>query len=139
MREAKASEQELAGMREQISVTERELQTIHEYHAQRAEHRPEFRAQAEKLEVTSRRIHYIRVAAENLKKAEVQDLALQLIEKAETMEREVKEAKQRFAAEMHEAHGHRAENRLDVVPEMRAEIERLRAEVKELRQKIEKR
>jgi hypothetical protein len=97
------------------------------------------RAQVEKLEVASRRIHHIRVAAENLKMAEMHDLARQLMEKAEVMEREVQEAKQRLAAEMHEAHVHRAEELPDVVRELRAEIERLRADVKELRQKIEKR
>lgn len=139
MREAKAPEQELAEMREQISSTERELKQIQAHHAERAELSPKFRAQAEKLEFTSRRIHHIRVAAENLKKAEVHDLAHQLMEKADVMEREVQEAKQRLAAEMHEAHDRQGGHGPDVMQEMRAEIERLRAEVNELRQKIEKR
>jgi polyhydroxyalkanoate synthesis regulator phasin len=89
------------------------------------------------LEVASRRIHHLRVAAQNLKMAEAHDLAHDLMEKAESMERDVQEGKKRLAAEMQKAHG--GEHGPDVVRELRAEIERLRAEVKELRQKVEER
>ncbi|MSR60632.1 MAG: hypothetical protein EXS05_23835 [Planctomycetaceae bacterium] len=139
MREAQAAEQDVAEVREQISNMERELQQIHAHHAVRNEHPPEFRAQAEKLEVASRRIHHIRVAAKNLKLAEVHDLALQLMEKADAMEREVQEAKQRLAGEIHDAHARPAEHGPDVVRELQREIERLGAEVNELRQQVEKR
>lgn len=137
MREAKAPEKELAAVREQIAGTERELHTIHAHHAGHGKLPPEFHAQAEKLEVASRRIHHLRVAAENLKMAEAHDLAHQLMEKAEAMEREVQEGKKRLAAEIQKVHG--GEHGPDVVRELKEEIERLRAEVKELRQKVEKR
>ena len=137
MREANAPEKELAPVREQIAGTERELHTIHAHHAGHGKLPPEFHAQAEKLEAASRRINHLRVAAENLKMAEAHDLAHQLMEKAEAMEREVQEGKKRLAAEIQKAHG--GEHGPDVVRELKEEIDRLRAEVKELRQKVEKR
>lgn len=137
MREAKAPKKELAEVREQISGTERELHTIHSHDAGQGKLPPEFRAQAEKIEATSRRIHHLRVAAQNLKMAEAHDLARELMEKAEAMERDVGEGKRRLAAEIQKAHD--GEHGPDVVRELKAEIERLRAEVKELRHKIENR
>ena len=139
MREANASKKELAALREQIAGTERDLQMIHAHHAGPGKLPPEFHPQVEKLEAASRRIHHLRVAAENLKMAEAHDLAHQLMEKAEAMEREVQEGKRRLAAEMHKGHERHGEHGPDVVRELKEEIERLRAEVKELRQKVEKR
>ena len=137
MREANAPEQEVAEVREQIAGTERELQQIHAHHAGHGDLPPEFRAQAEKIEVAGRRIHHLRVAAENLKMAEMHDLAHKLMEQAEAMERDVQEAKQRLAAEMHKGHERPGEHGPDVVRELKDEIHRLRAEVRELRQKVE--
>ena len=137
LKEAKAPEKALAEVREQIAGTERELQTIQAHHAGRVELPPEFRDQAEKLEAPTRRIHHLRVAAQNLKMAEAHELAHEIMKKAESMERDVQERKKRLAAEIQKAHG--GEHGPDVVRELRAEIERLRAEVKELRQKVEKR
>ncbi|MEZ5949110.1 MAG: hypothetical protein R3C12_07830 [Planctomycetaceae bacterium] len=136
LREANASEKELAAVREQIAGTERELHAIHAIMLGRANF-PEFREQAEKLESASRRIHHLRVAAENLKMAEAHDLARQLMDKAEAMEQEVQEGKKRLAEEVHKVHGR--EHGPDIVRELKEEIERLRAEVKELRQQVEKR
>ena len=137
MREANAPEKELAAVREQIAGMERELHTIHAHHAGQGKLPPEFHAQAEKVEAASRRIHHLRVAAENLKMAEAHDLAHQLMEKAEAMEREVQEGKKRLAAEIQKAQG--GEHGPNVVRELKQEIERLRAEVKELRQQVERR
>ncbi len=137
LREANFQEKELAAVREQIAGAERELHAIQAHHVGPGKLPPEFHAQAEKLEAASRRIHHLRVAAENLKMAEAHDLALQLMEKAEAMERDVQEGKKRLAAEMQKAHG--GEHGQDVVRELKQEIERLRTEVKELRQQIEKR
>jgi hypothetical protein len=137
MREAKAPEQEFGEVREQIARIERELEKIHTHHAGNDGMRPEFRLQAEKLGVASRRIHHIRVAAQNLKMAEEHDLAHKLMEKSEDMERDLQESKRRLAVDMQ--HATDGEHKPDVVQDMRAEIERLRAEVKELNQKIEKR
>ncbi len=139
LRDANAPENELAEVRGQIAATERELQAIHAHHAGPGKLPPEFREQAEKLEAASRRIHHLRVAAENLKMAEAHDLAHQLMEKAEAMEREVQEGKRRLAAEMHKGHERHGEHGPDVVRELKEEVERLRAEVKDLRQKVENR
>ena len=79
------------------------------------------------------------MAAENLKLAEEHDLAHKLTKQAEDMERDVRAAKQRLAAEMHERREPQGEHWPEVVQDLRAEIERLRDEVKELTQKIEKR
>ncbi len=139
MQEIKAPEQELAEVREQISGTERELKRIHAHHAERGEPRSEFREQEEKLEAASRRIHHLRVAAENLEQAAEHDLAHKLMEKAEEMERDVQEARERLVAERHAGREPEGEHGPEVVRELRAEIERLRAEVKELNQRPEKR
>jgi len=137
MKEAQAPKQELAEVREQISGTERELDMIHLRHAGKAELPPEYRPQAEKLEAVARRIHHIRVAAENLKLAEAHDFAHQLMEKAEVMERELQEGKQRLAAEMQKLQG--VKDGPEIGRDLRAENERLRSEIKELRQKVENR
>ena len=137
MREADAPENELSEVREQIAGTERELHAIHAHHPGHSRLPAEFQAQAEKLAVATRRIHHIRVAAENLKIAEAHDLAHQLMEKAEAMEREVQEGKKRLASEMQKSHD--GEHEPNGVRELKEEMERLRAEVRELRQAIEKR
>jgi DNA repair exonuclease SbcCD ATPase subunit len=139
MREANDPKQVLAEVREQIAGTERELKQIHAHHAGHGDLPPEFRAQAEKLEIAGRRIQHLRVAAQNLKMAEEHDLAHKLMEQAEAMERDVQEAKQRLAAEMHKRQERHGDHGPDVVRELKEEIQRLRAEVKELRQKVEER
>lgn len=103
----------------------------------KAELPPEYRPQAERLEAVARRIHHIRVAAENLKLAEAHDFAHQLMEKAKVMERELQDGKQRLAAEMQKLQG--VKDGPEIVRDLRAENERLRSEIKELRQKVEKR
>jgi hypothetical protein len=103
----------------------------------KAELPPEYRPQAERLEAVARRIHHIRVAAENLKLAEVHDFAHKLMEKAEVMERELQEGKQRLAAEMQKLQG--VKDGPEIGRDLRAENERLRSEIKELRQKVENR
>ena len=137
MREAQAPRQDLAKVREQVAGIERELHTMQTQHAGKAELPPEFRRQAEKLEAVARRMHHIRVAADNLKMAEVHDFAHQLMEKSEGMERELQEGKQRLAAEMQKHHGENDGH--EIGGDLRVENERLRAEVKELRERLEKR
>lgn len=139
MREANAPVQESAEVREQIAGIEREVKQIHAHHAGHGALTPEFRVQAEKFENASRRIHHLRVAAQNLKMAEEHELARKLMEQAEAMERDVHEAKKRFAAEMHAVHERHGEHGPGVVQELKEEIQRLRAEVRELSQKVEKR
>jgi vacuolar-type H+-ATPase subunit I/STV1 len=130
LRETKAPEMELAKVGEQIAQVKRELKEIQSHLAGALDIPPEYRPQAENLAQASRRIHHLRAAAQNLKMAEEHDLALQLMEKAEGMEREVQKRKVRLAAEMQEVYG--GERRLELAPALRAEFERLRKESKEL-------
>ncbi len=125
-------ESELDIVNEQIALRRRELHAIQSAVAKRGDHSPEFHVQVEKLEVAARSIRHIRVAAENLKMADLHDIAVQLMEKAASMERDVQEAKKRLAADMQNQKG--GENRLDEQQALRNEIARLRAEVKELRE-----
>lgn len=136
-----APDQELAEMRvrEQIVATERELKQIHAYHAGHGELAPEFRAQAEKLGNASRRIHHLRVAAQNLKMAEEHELAHKLMDQAAAMERDVHEAWQRLSTETHASPKRQGEHAPDAMRELKEEIQRLRDEVRELSQKIDKR
>ena len=106
LRERDAPERERAEVREQIARTERELAALRERHDRRGEPGPEFEDQARKIEEAARRLHHIQVAAENLKAAGVHDLAMKLMEKAEIMERDLREAKERLAREM----GHRGKS-----------------------------
>ncbi len=126
-------------MHELITGTERKLKQIDANHVGKGKHRPELNAQAEKLEVVSRRIKHLRVAAENLKMADEHDLAQKLMEQSEAMDRDVQRARQELAAEKHQAKEHHGEYGPDVVRDLKAEIERLRAEIKELNSKVEKR
>ncbi len=136
LREKDAPEPERAEVREQIAGTERELAALRERMGD-GPPRPEFEAQARKIEQTTRRIHHIRVAAENLKAAEAHDLAMQLMEKAEAMEREVGEAKERLVREM-EQRG-KPDPRDAEIRELREQNERLRGKIWELRQNLERR
>lgn len=135
---ARVPSPELDKVRRQIAGVERELDQVRSRHAEPTE-RSEIRAQFEKLEIAGRHIHQMRVAAEHLKAAEQHDLAHEVMKKAEAMERDVHAAKERIAAEIHEAHGHREFQSPNVVLELREEIERLRAEVKELSKRVESR
>jgi DNA repair exonuclease SbcCD ATPase subunit len=139
MREANASDQDLTEVREHISRLERELQTIHAHHTGLREAPIELQARVEKLEAANRGVHHMRVAARNFKIAEFHDLARHLMEKADAVEQDVQNAKQRLAEELREAHGHRGDHGSEVVRDLQAEVERLRAEVKELRQQTENR
>lgn len=132
-----APEPEQQEIRAMIEAKENELRMVRSHQNGKPNIPPAFHPQAEKLEILARRMHHIRVAAENLKLAEAHDMAHQLMEKAEIMERELHEGKQRLAAEINNSH-HKQESR-DIVRDLRAELEQLRREVKELRQQVEKR
>ena len=168
MRESKASEPELAEVRKQIVLTEQELKKVQairhdkgehhpekhvkgehhpekhakgEHHPEKhvkGEHHPENCPPAEQLDAANRRIHHVRVAAENLKLADMPDMSHQLSERAEAMEREVREAQERIKAQAKDANRQRTDQSPEV-RELREEIERLRAELKGLRQPNEKR
>jgi hypothetical protein len=138
MRDGNAAGSDLQRVREEISEIERSLQKIHRHHPDKAENRPEFRAQIAKLEKAGHRIHQLRVAAEHLKLAEEHDLAHKVMEKAGIIERDVHEAKRRLAAEMHPELD-QMNGKPDVVAQLKEENERLKNELRELKQNFDKR
>ena len=134
--EANASEDDQAVVREQISVTEREMTALKERLAGGRQPRPEFDAQARKIEEAARRLHHIRVAAENLKAAGIHEAAMKLTEQADKMEREIGEVKERLARQMD--HSGSPDPRDAEIRELRNQNERLQTEIQELRQKLER-
>ena len=138
LQRSNAPENELAEVSEQIGVASRELRMLHGHDTGLEKLPPELRAHADKLEAAGRRIHHLQVAAENLKMAEAHDLAHDILEKAESMERDVQEQKRRLAAEVqnreHKERG--SEHVAEIVQDLKKEMEHLRAEVNELRQKL---
>jgi hypothetical protein len=139
MRDERAPDSELMKVRGEIADIERVLNKIQSQYTERVGHRPEFRAQIEKLERVGQRLHHLRVAAEHLKLAEEHDLAHKLMEKAADIERDVHAAKLRLAAEMHADSEHHGADRPDLVAKLKEENERLRAELRELKQNADKR
>lgn len=99
----------------QIQTLERELEKHHEHHG--TGHRNEL---AEKIE-------HLHAAAEHLDQAGVPDLARQLHERAEAMERQF----HRHHAE--QGSDHRLDEVLEMVKDLKQEVEKLRDEVAELR------
>lgn len=139
MRDERAPDSELMKVRGEIADIERALNNIQAQHAERGDHRPEFRAQIKKLERVGQRLNHLRVAAEHLKLAEEHDLAHKLMEKAADIERDVHAAKLRLAAEMHADSEHHGADRPDLVAKLKEENERLRAELRELKQNADNR
>lgn len=135
--EANAPELEQAFVREQIGSMERELKALKEHLPTESSTRPEVEAQVRKIEEAGRRLQHIRIAAENLKAAGVHDLALKLTEKADTLEREIREAKEHLARGMNRPGG--PDPRDAEIHELREQNERLHGEVHQLREKLERR
>ena len=129
---SKAPEQEIRELREQIGGTERKLGELMKRH-HKPEIPPQHREHAEKLEQTARRIKHVRMAAENLKAAEMHDMAHELMNRAEMMEKELHAAKEEFAhsMKMHEA------EKGEEIQKLRNENEHLRTELNELRKAVE--
>jgi DNA repair exonuclease SbcCD ATPase subunit len=141
LREANAPEQQLADVRAEISEIEQNLRAMHAKHSDQANQREYLGTQWKfrQLEAASRRVHHIRVAAENLKQAEMHDVAHQLVETAEKMEQDVKRAKQRLEKEMDHPNEQPREHGAERMQELQNENERLKQMIKELTRKIENR
>jgi methyl-accepting chemotaxis protein len=139
MKEAQAPERDLAEIRQRIAKTERELDGLRAAHERRVEGKkgpgphPEMVA---KLEEAGRRIKHLRIAAENLHAAGAADLAKQLMEKAEIMEREAREAKMRMSDETKHHGGPEMAGIPAQIEQLRREVGRLREEMKELGQHV---
>jgi hypothetical protein len=142
LRDRRAPERQLAEVREQIAQAERRLHELHGHALPGKELPPELHEQAERLQDAMRRVHHVRVAADNLRAAGMLDLAAELTERAGAMERDAQQAKERLAIEMKrraELVAAEHEPKASVESKLLEEIERLRAEVRELRQRIEQR
>lgn len=141
MSESGAPPEALEKIRDMIAQTERQVNEIR----QRGEQSgwdgkrgipEELQEQAKKIEMGMRRVRHLRVAAENLKMAEMHDMAMELMKRAEAMEREVVAHKERIAGEFGMRGGKpRMEELPAAMRELREENERLRAELNELRKK----
>jgi len=130
------SEAEQNELREQIQNIERKLHQVLEGRVRRdREVPPPFREQFEKLEHAARRIHHIRKAAENLKAAELHELARDLVAKAEAMENDVRTAKQELTHAMSGSDKQLESN--EAVRQLKAENAKLRQELNELREAVQ--
>ena len=133
---AQAPEQEIRELREQISGTERKLGDLIKRH-QKSEIPPQHREHAEKLEQASRRIRHVRMAAENLKTAEMHDMAHELMNRAEAMEKELHAAKEELAHAIEASMKAPRPEVGDEIHKLRNENEHLRSELNELRKAVE--
>lgn len=139
MKEASAPERDFTEIRERIAHTERELDGLRAASKGQVEGRTEpglHREIVEKLEETGRRVKHFRIAAENLHAAGADDLAKQLMEKAEIMEREAREAKMRIMEEAERRGGPEMGGIPAQIEELRREVGQLREAMKELGQHV---
>lgn len=127
-------------LREKIGHVERELAEASEQakHQSHGEVPPQFREHAAKIGMMAERVQHVRIAAENLKAAEMHDMAHELMEKAEHMEREVHELKAGLAKEMNSVKGNPEPNGDDELQDLRAQNKQLQRELQELRDVLEK-
>jgi type I site-specific restriction endonuclease len=131
-----------------------------------AQERPEGRGpnpeQMDKLHKAMEQVHHLRVASEHLKQAGMHDMAMDLMHRAEDIERDLRNAKEKLAMQMRSAkepprdqprrdlprreqpERNRPESRGDVrgpeafIDGMQKQLNELRAENRELRMMIEK-
>jgi len=147
LKDSGASEGDLAGVREQIAKTERELGRLQAGPKKQPGQRgkpwpgqvPKDEALA-KLEDAGRRIKHLRIAAKHLHEAGAHDLADQLMEKAEVMEREAEVAKRHMAEEKERHLGPELRDEPGLpaqIEGLRREVERLRDELHELRKHVD--
>lgn len=106
--------------------------------AKKPELPPELREQAERLEIASRRVKHLRVAAENLMAAEMPDMAHELLKRAEGMEREIAGAKEELMRRMHGEHDRPQKGQPEESEALRNENRQLQNELRELRSVVEK-
>ncbi len=127
-RTGNAPEAEVKELEEQVQQTKKKLAHVLERiqsGGDSGHDRPELR---KKLEHAHRRIEHLRVAAQNLKAAELHDLAVEVMKKAEGLEKEIRAAETELKHQEQAGHA-------DIERELRSlreENERLRKTVEEL-------
>jgi protein subunit release factor A len=97
------------------------------------------RSALQQLEQGGQRVMHLRVAAENLRAAGANDLAEQLTRQADDMERELRQARQSFAAKYSQSQDQDqtgSRTLRDEVEELRRQVEQLRMEVQEMRKQL---
>lgn len=99
---------------------------------------PELREHAERLELAARRIKHVRIAAENLMAAQMPDMAHELLQRAEGMEREVAVGKEELMHRMHGEQGGPKKGQPEEAEALRNENRQLQNELRELRGLVEK-
>lgn len=130
-REASASEQEVHELEAQLQQTKKHLMEVSDRQKSDAPADREQQERNKKLELAMRRVRHLHVAAENLKAAEMHDMAHEIMQKAEAIERDVHAARE----EERTRHRQHSEGEVaDEVRELRQENERLRNALKELQQ-----
>jgi hypothetical protein len=139
LKESRAPERELAEIRERIAKTERELHMLP--FGAKGKGGPEAEEQRKhemmaRLEEAGRHITHLRIAADHLREVGAHDLAGQLMEKAEVIEREAREAKMRMAMDAAHREGLEQGGIPAQLEELRREVGRLREELKELGQHV---
>jgi DNA repair exonuclease SbcCD ATPase subunit len=133
---ANAPEREIRELREQISGTERKFAELMKRH-QKPEIPAPHRERVEELEQAARRIRHVRMAAENLKAAEMHDMASELMNHAEAMEKDLHAAKEELAHAMNASKKAHRSDVGDEIQQLRNENEHLRAELNGLRKAVD--
>lgn len=130
-REASASEQEVHSLEEQLQQTKKHLMEVSKGPKAGATEDQERQERNKKLELAMRRVRHLHMAAENLKAAEMHDMAHEIMQKAEAIERDVHAAREEERAR----HRQHSEGEVaDEMRELRQENERLRNALKELQE-----
>lgn len=132
--ESRAPEVDRAAVREQIAQAHARIAEFRHRLEGRSRPPEEMEHHARRIAEALEKLQHIRVAAEHLKAAGAHDLAMQLMEKAQAMEKEIAEAKRQVEG----AAGHAADPRDLEMQELRRQNQRLRAELDELRRSREK-
>jgi hypothetical protein len=139
LKDGHAPERQIKEVAEQITKMEREIHGLLAGAREKKGPNPEEQRQREiagKFEEAGRRITHLRIAADHLRDAGAQDLAVQVMQQAAKMEREAHEAKIHMAAEA-EHRGHVEPGSIPAqLDELRREVGRLREEMKEIGQHV---
>jgi hypothetical protein len=141
---AQAREAEVAGNRERLADLKPQIAEIQQLlkrissASPDAELPPELRPEAEKLEILARQIRHVMVAAENLAAAEMHDLAHELRQKAEAMERELVAGKEQLMARAQRRKSPLSDNPGRELQALREENQQLQRKLRELSERLER-
>jgi hypothetical protein len=142
LRKARAADEELAPVEAELAEISRRLQSLEPLPPPGPWQLPEFRARQEKLEVASRRLQHLRMAAELLKMAEAHDVAMEVMKRVAGLERELHVAKQQLDAQgqlaQHQPPLSRTTPPPPHQPDWLRELAKLSEEVHQLRDRLDK-